>query len=104
MPSRDRVGASLYNSSRWRTGRLSFLRDNPLCAHCARRGRVVEATEVDHVKAHRGDEALFFDVSNWAALCVRCHSAKTVGEDRGFGRAPGSSKPRVRIGRDGFPE
>ena len=53
---------------------------------CARRaeaqGRVVPATIVDHVVPHRGDPDLFWDEANWAALCKRCHDAKTAREGR----------------------
>jgi 5-methylcytosine-specific restriction protein A len=43
---------------------------------------VVAATVVDHVVPHRGDAALFWDEVNWAALCKRCHDAKTAREGR----------------------
>ncbi|WP_407945700.1 HNH endonuclease signature motif containing protein [Paraburkholderia elongata] len=32
---------------------------------------------VDHKVPHRGDMALFRNVSNWQALSKRCHDAKT---------------------------
>ena len=31
---------------------------------------------------HRGDEKLFWDRSNWRALCKRCHDQKTRREDQ----------------------
>lgn len=41
---------------------------------------------VDHVVPHRGDKNLFWNArGNWQALCVSCHSRKTVKEDGGFG-------------------
>ena len=45
-------------------------------------GRLVKATVVDHVTPHRGDKKLFWDESNWQALCKRCHDKKTMTEDR----------------------
>ncbi|WP_413771322.1 HNH endonuclease signature motif containing protein [Pseudomonas aeruginosa] len=53
-----------------------------MCRSCSEAGRVVEATEVDHIIAHRGDQALFWDESNWQPLCKPCHSAKTQEEMR----------------------
>lgn len=68
--------------ARWRRARENYLAENPLCAECARQGRVTPARVVDHVKPHRGDEALFWDENNWQALCDHtspwnCHGEKT---------------------------
>lgn len=73
-------GAALYASKAWRDGRLTFLSRNPICEDCGELGLVVEATEVDHVKPHRGNRCMFFDRSNWQALCKSCHSRKTARE------------------------
>ncbi|MDE4173662.1 HNH endonuclease [Phaeobacter sp. PT47_59] len=32
------------------------------------------ATVVDHIKAHRGDERLFWGRTNWQPLCASCHN------------------------------
>ncbi|WP_232215651.1 HNH endonuclease signature motif containing protein [Paracoccus sp. J55] len=34
-----------------------------------------DATVVDHIKPHRGDQALFWNWNNWQALCTGCHSS-----------------------------
>jgi 5-methylcytosine-specific restriction protein A len=49
---------------------------------CAAAGRLVPATVVDHVVPHRGNQRLFWDPANWAALCKPCHDAKTAREGR----------------------
>lgn len=46
-----------------------------------KRGKYTKATVVDHVVPHRGEELLFWDRSNWRALCKRCHDKKTGCED-----------------------
>ena len=74
-----------YNR-RWRRARAAFLRRHPLCVACARVDRVTAATVVDHIVPHKGDTVLFWLVSNWQALCKRCHDRKTAREDGGFGR------------------
>ena len=66
---------------RWRQARASFLAQHPLCAACRARGRVVQATVVDHVVPHRGDQLLFWDESNWSPSCKLCHD----GQDRARG-------------------
>lgn len=68
--------------SKWRTARNRFLKVNPLCIRCKDEDRLVKATVVDHIKPHRGDKNLFWDKSNWQALCKRCHDKKTMTEDR----------------------
>lgn len=67
--------------SRWQKARKRFLEAHPLCEECLKHGRYTKATDVDHIKAHRGDKDLFWDMSNWQALCHSCHSRKTNRED-----------------------
>lgn len=62
---------------KWQTHRLSFLKSNPLCVKCKKAGRTTAATVVDHIKPHRGDYKLFWQVKNWQALCKPCHDKKT---------------------------
>lgn len=50
------------------------------CRECARWGIRTLATEVDHVRDHRGDWALFTDRDNLQSLCHSCHSRKTMRE------------------------
>jgi len=68
---------------RWRRARKRFLAANPLCVACLREGWVVAAEVVDHIKPHKGDAALFWDESNWQALCKRHHDEKTARHDGG---------------------
>jgi 5-methylcytosine-specific restriction protein A len=75
--STERTG--LYDR-RWRQARAIFLRRNPLCAACASEGRVCVAAEVDHIIPHKGDLKLFWDKTNWQALCASQHSRKTARE------------------------
>jgi len=71
---------------RWRKVRMMFLRQHPLCVECQKAGRLTPATVVDHIIPHKGDMVLFWDESNWQALCKPCHDRKTAKEDGGFGR------------------
>ena len=85
----------LYDSQQWKRARLAFLSANPLCEECGRRSLVVGATVVDHRRAHKGDLALFWDQSNWAASCKPCHDRKTASMDGGFGN-PIKTKQRIK--------
>lgn len=71
---------ALYKTARWVRRRKAFLADHPLCVECAVRGLTKLATTPDHRLPHRGDETLFWDETNWQALCASCHSAKTATE------------------------
>jgi 5-methylcytosine-specific restriction protein A len=78
-PPRRGKGANARGYTyRWQKESRLFLQLNPLCVECERQGRVTEATCVDHVVPHRGDQARFWDVSNWAPLCLHCHNAKSA--------------------------
>ena len=75
-----------YKTKRWGAMRADQLRREPLCRECLAHGKVEAATECDHIVPHKGDRNLFFDPKNLQSLCKKCHSAKTVTEDGGFGR------------------
>jgi 5-methylcytosine-specific restriction protein A len=77
MPdSADRKTASARGyGRRWQKARLTYLANHPLCCQCERRGLVVASTVVDHVTPHHGDQQLFWDSSNWQALCSTCHDS-----------------------------
>ena len=80
----------LYQTARWQALRLQALQAEPLCRFCAKAGRVTPATVVDHIKDHKGNEALFFAQDNHQPLCKPCHdSAKRTG--------------RICVGVDGWP-
>ncbi len=69
-----------YNR-RWQKARKSYLEAHPLCVQCAKQGKYVRATVVDHIIPHRGDQKLFWDQNNWQSLCKSCHDKKTLTED-----------------------
>lgn len=68
--------------SKWRKARCRYLKAHSLCVRCREHGKLVKAEVVDHITPHRGNEVLFWDESNWQALCKRCHDKKTMTEDR----------------------
>lgn len=88
----------LYKTAAWeRLRRATFQRDRYTCKACGVlcRGRGRHQPVCDHIKAHKGDEALFFDPDNLQTLCKRCHDGdKQQQEVRGFSTA---------IGVDGYP-
>lgn len=60
---------------KWHKARTRFLAEHPLCAMCMELGIVRQATVVDHIVPHRGNPELFWDRSNWQALCRHCHDS-----------------------------
>jgi len=71
---------------KWQKARERYLNDHPLCVFCERNGRTAAAHVVDHIIAHRGDMALFWDQANWQSLCKPCHdSVKQAEEAAGLG-------------------
>ncbi len=75
-----------YRTARWRKVRQAvFLRDRYTCrmAGCGRLDGDTSRLVCDHVRPHRGDEALFWDERNLQTLCKPCHdSAKQAAERR----------------------
>lgn len=80
-PEYTRSASGRGYSSRWRRESKIFLRANPLCAECLKNGKYTQATVVDHIIPHRGDQTLFWDRQNWQPLCAECHTRKTWKED-----------------------
>ena len=81
-PEEVRSAAGRGYGASWRKARKQYLEAHPLCVECMKEGRYVKATDVDHIVPHRGDHKLFWDRSNWQALCHRHHSIKTRREDQ----------------------
>ena len=52
----------------------------PFCEECDRHGIRTWATDVDHIRDHKGDWALFTDRANLQSLCHSCHARKTMRE------------------------
>ncbi len=71
-----------------------ILRDLCMCQQCKREGRITHVyihvrrgneehqAHVDHKIPHNGDFQKFCDVSGCEALCLECHSRKTLNEER----------------------
>jgi 5-methylcytosine-specific restriction protein A len=64
---------SMYNGIRWKRLRAKYIRANPFCAECGKKG-----TDVDHRIKHLGAAALFYDEGNLQTLCKGCHGVKTM--------------------------
>lgn len=76
-----RSSSALGYGKRWQKARKVFLEAHPLCVICLQEGKYTKATDVDHIIPHRGDPGLFWNQSNWQALCHSHHSQKTRNED-----------------------
>ncbi len=70
----------MYQTSEWAQLRGGQLLREPFCRECARRGLRVRATDVDHIRDHKGDWRIFTDPANLESLCHSCHSRKTAAE------------------------
>ena len=92
----------LYQTKAWRILReQALLRDGYRCQHkrCGvtlKRGRAdPRSAVVHHLKPHKGEHDLFFDLDNLQAVCWTCHSGDIQSaEARGYD---------TQIGDDGWP-
>lgn len=80
-PEETRSAGKRGYGSRWQKFSRNYLKEHPLCVRCQKEGKYVRATVVDHIKPHRGDPKLFWDVENMQPLCKSCHDRKTRRED-----------------------
>ena len=95
---------TLYASARWRRARGLQLHRYPLCGmrapeayddgwrgECHELGRIRKANVADHIRAHKGDLALFWDPRNRQSMCDDCNRIKNIRYEGGFGRRPVST-------------
>lgn len=68
------INSKLYGYA-WQKYRKQYLRQNPLCAECAKLGKVTAATVIDHIQKHNNDLSLFWDEANHQPLCANCHNS-----------------------------
>lgn len=87
---------------RWQKARAAYLRLHPYCVYCMREIRIEAiglaevilecaardlpvpyGNVVDHIVAHRGDQALFWNESNWQTLCQTHHSRDKQRQENG---------------------
>ncbi len=86
VPPRCRPSASARGyGGNWPKLRAYVLAGEPLCRECKGWGRLVPATDVDHIisRSRGGTD----DLANLQPLCHACHASKTAREDGGFGHA-----------------
>lgn len=72
----------LYNTAAWSVLRRSQLLNQPLCEMHSQMKKTVMANIVDHITPHKGDEELFFDISNLQSLCKSCHDRHKQRQER----------------------
>lgn len=79
----------------WDQESKAFLRDNPLCVGCKERGKIKQAKVTDHILPANYFPELFWERSNWQAMCIRCNTTKSFEDERKYGhmKPGGGVKP-----------
>lgn len=67
-----------YLSKQWRNLREYKISLNPLCEHCLKEDKLVQAIDVDHIVDIKDNPYLALDINNLQSLCKSCHSKKTM--------------------------
>ena len=62
---------------KWQKFREEYLKKNPFCLKCLKKGKLTKAKVVVHIIPHKGDKRLFWNESNMQVLCVHFHNKKT---------------------------
>ena len=80
-PGRKLSATERPRGDKWQRTRSQYFARYPLCAHCAARGDVALAVELDHVTPlSQGGHA--WDWANLQGLCLSCHLVKSRSERR----------------------
>jgi 5-methylcytosine-specific restriction protein A len=74
-----------YRRKKWRNLRAYHLQSQPLCVECEKKGRLITATVVDHIKSRRTNRHLELDENNLQSLCESCHNSKSGRSGKGRG-------------------
>ena len=68
-----------YNSSTWKKLRETYLKNNPLCEECLKKGKVTPATSVHHkISPFKGgviNWGVLLDYNNLESVDHECHAA-----------------------------
>lgn len=75
-----------YNTAAWRLLRKSKLAERPLCEPCERRGKIVAASTVDHIRSIASGGEPFPPLAGLMSMCHACHNTKTNAVDRAGGK------------------
>lgn len=75
--SATRANQGFYHTAEWKALRSEHLLSEPYCRTCRQQGRLIHATDVDHIRPARGDYALLRNRANLQSLCKRHHNEKT---------------------------
>jgi 5-methylcytosine-specific restriction endonuclease McrA len=67
----------------WQVYRIDYLRLHPVCA-IKGKGCTLAATVVDHIKPHRGNMTIFWDITNHQPACAHCHSLHKQRQELGL--------------------
>jgi len=73
---RQHDNSAFYHSKAWRMTRKFYIKDNPLCEMCKRKGETTAAQMVDHIK-QISIGGLMLHHSNLQSLCNKCHAKKS---------------------------
>lgn len=71
-----RYNTSSYRTTRWRALRKEVILRDRACVYC---GATI-ALQVHHLERPKGDEVLFFSISNCVTVCEKCHRLITQKE------------------------
>ena len=60
-------------SSSWRKVRKAFIKENPYCAVCGKKGKILKSNEIHHCVPFHKDQSLELNPENLITLCRKHH-------------------------------
>ena len=90
LNNRSKFWQTYYQSPIWKTTRLTYKTEHPICERCLSQGRVTPMKDVHHMcKIGNGRNArerwmLLSDKDNLVSLCEKCHHEVHKGLDNKY--------------------
>ena len=100
------ISQKIYNGTRWRNLRKSYLMEHPLCEMCLSEGITTPACEVHHIRhINVGNDELemmdiAYDSNNLMALCSSCHDKIHNKKPRTLYKDASTDTPQRYINKD----
>ncbi len=67
------LGSAMSRSPKWPSARKEFLRKNPTCDICGKKGTLLKPNEAHHIIPVNFDKNKELDFQNLITACRRCH-------------------------------
>lgn len=90
LNNRSSYWSKYYQSHAWKSSRLAYKLEHPLCERCLSKGIITPAKDIHHKcpfglgKTQSERMSLLLDSDNYVALCNKCHHDIHTNKDKEY--------------------